>query len=196
MNKITVEEYREARKKYLASLSPEEREKIEASKRQAEAESRKRWEELNDLITPLFEANAHHEKAVGILKRSIQSAADDPAMTPEVREVAELFILLIEDRNPFSYEFEDFLVPVIETVGKDTKSKSGSHAAIIRHAKNEKDKKAREEEIKGIWAEGNFSDRDTCANQEYSAAGFSSFGSARKALRNTPDPSPWPAKNK
>jgi hypothetical protein len=203
MKKITAEEYREAHKKYLANLSPEEREELERKKQEAEIELRKWREDLFKQNKKLFKwlddgtkVNAHHEKAVGILKKSIQSAADNPAMTPEVRKVAELFILLIEERNLFSYEFEDFLVPVIETVGKDTKSKSGRHAAIIRHAKNEKTKKAREKEIQGIWAKGSFSTRDLCAEEEYLALGFSSFSSARKALRKTPDPSPWPAKNK
>ena len=51
------------------------------------------------------------------------------------------------------------------------------------------------EKIRDLWAEGNFLDRDRCAEQE-SAALEMSFSTARKALRNTPDPDPWPAKEK
>lgn len=51
------------------------------------------------------------------------------------------------------------------------------------------------EKIKDLWAEGNFLDRDRCAEQE-SAALEMSFSTARKALRNTPDPDPWPAREK
>lgn len=125
MKKITVEAYREARKKYLASLSPEERKEFERKKLEAEAESKKRRDEffkknkeglkwLEDGI----KANTHHENAIGILKKAIQSAADDPAMTPEIKEIAEVFIILIDDRNLFNYEAEDFLHPVIK-IGKE-----------------------------------------------------------------------------
>lgn len=42
-------------------------------------------------------------------------------------------------------------------------------------------------EIRQIWASGRYSSRDVCAEQECAALGMS-FSSARKALRNTPDP--------
>tara|TARA_R110002073_G_scaffold331990_3_gene517319 strand:- start:259 stop:771 length:513 start_codon:yes stop_codon:yes gene_type:complete len=52
----------------------------------------------------------------------------------------------------------------------------------------------RADKIKEIWATGHYSSRDICAEEEYSGLGFGSFKTARNALINTPDPSPWPAK--
>jgi hypothetical protein len=43
------------------------------------------------------------------------------------------------------------------------------------------------EAIRGAWASGKYSSRDICAEQECAALGMS-FCSARKALRNTPEP--------
>ncbi len=51
------------------------------------------------------------------------------------------------------------------------------------------------EQIRSIWASGKYADRATCAEQEFSALGWS-YDSARKALRNTSDPDPWPARKK
>jgi hypothetical protein len=42
--------------------------------------------------------------------------------------------------------------------------------------------------IRSIWATGKYSTRDICAEEEYNALGFISFGEARKALKNTPKP--------
>lgn len=47
---------------------------------------------------------------------------------------------------------------------------------------------AAKEAIREIWASGKYSVRDTCAEQEFAALGIS-YSTARKALRNTPDPS-------
>jgi len=185
--KITAEKYREARKKYLASLSPEEREKIEETKREAEVDARKRWAEFRKLINQNLEANGHHEKAIGILKEAIQSAAKEPSMTLEIKELAETFILLIEERSMFEYDSDRFFDPII----KIDRSESGKNGAKWRHAASyELHKK-----IKDVWTSGKYSSRDICAEQEYSALGFGSFKAARNALKGTPDPSPWPAKS-
>lgn len=71
------------------------------------------------------------------------------------------------------------------------KSKRGKVAADALHSKpgGNRDKAER---IRQLWASGNFKDRDTCAEQECAALEMS-FSSARKALRNTPNPDPWPA---
>ena len=42
-------------------------------------------------------------------------------------------------------------------------------------------------QIRDIWASGKYTSRDVCAEQECAEIGMS-FSSARKALRNTPDP--------
>ena len=48
--------------------------------------------------------------------------------------------------------------------------------------------------IREIWSSGKYTARDVCAEQECGALGMS-FSAARKALRNTPEPNPWPAMN-
>lgn len=48
-------------------------------------------------------------------------------------------------------------------------------------------------QIRNIWATGKYSSRDLCVEQECTSLGMP-FSTARKALRNTPDPNPWPAK--
>lgn len=189
---IGAKKIREARKKYLASLSPEERDEIDKEKKEAEAESKKRWEKLGRIIDEKLKANAHHEKAIGILKEAVQLAASDPAMTPEVKELADMIVFLIEDRNLEDYTFDGIMEPLIKIVAKDTKSQSASHAAKAKH---EEDKRRREE-IRAIWAKGNFSTRSECAEQEWGSIGFGSYDTARKALKNTPNPFPWPAKKK
>ena len=47
--------------------------------------------------------------------------------------------------------------------------------------------KAKRESIRQLWASGKYTSRDFCAEQECSALNMS-FSAARKALRNTPDP--------
>ena len=57
-----------------------------------------------------------------------------------------------------------------------------------------KDHKKRGDEIRAIWASGNFVSRDACAIQEWEAVGYKSEDTARNNLTGTPDPNPWPAK--
>ncbi len=45
----------------------------------------------------------------------------------------------------------------------------------------------KQQQIRGIWATGKYSSRDRCAEEECPALDMS-FSAARKALRNTPDP--------
>lgn len=198
MSKLSV---KEARKKYLASLSPEEREELERKKLEAEAESRKRQKEFFEQNKELFKwledgmkANAHHEKAINVLLEALRTAANHQDMTSEIKEVVDALIIVIEDRKLFEYDLEAIMNPLIEIVEKDTKSKSGTHAVNMRHKKFKAENKPREEEIREIWASGKYSTRDICAEEEYNGLGFSSFKSARKALTNTPNPEYWNAK--
>jgi len=59
-------------------------------------------------------------------------------------------------------------------------------AANARHDKPGGSRE-KQDEIKRIWASGKYSTRDICAEKECAALKMS-FSSARKALRNTPDP--------
>lgn len=44
------------------------------------------------------------------------------------------------------------------------------------------------EKIRAVWASGKYSSREICAEEEWRDLGFGSVTTARKALRNTPDP--------
>ena len=50
--------------------------------------------------------------------------------------------------------------------------------------------------IRDIWASGKYDNRDLCAEEEYAAVGYKGFSAARKSLRNTDNPDPWPGKKK
>ena len=81
-------------------------------------------------------------------------------------------------------------------VGQKT-AKSDSRKEVSEKALDARHKVSREkhEAIRGRFATGKYSSRERCAEEEYADLGML-FGTARKALRNTPDPDPWPAKNR
>lgn len=69
---------------------------------------------------------------------------------------------------------------------RERQSNSGRAGADAKHNKpgGNRDK---QKQIQKLWATGNFKSRDICAEQECAALGMG-FSTARKALRNTPDP--------
>ncbi len=70
---------------------------------------------------------------------------------------------------------------------KQQARKRGKDAADALHSKPN-GSRAKQELIRAIWAGGTFTSRDRCAEEQCAALGMS-FSSARRALRNTPDPS-------
>jgi hypothetical protein len=76
----------------------------------------------------------------------------------------------------------------------EANSKRSSKASIAGHSKpgGSKEKRAL---IQESWATGNFKSRAICADEQSAAFGMSP-DTARKALINTPDPNPWPARKK
>lgn len=68
------------------------------------------------------------------------------------------------------------------------RSKRASHAANARHSQQGGSRETRDK-IRKIWMSGKYTSRDRCAEEECGALGIS-FSAARKALRNTPDPTP------
>lgn len=50
------------------------------------------------------------------------------------------------------------------------------------------------EKIRAVWATGKYESRARCAEQEWEALRFRTYDTAKTALLNTPDPSPWPGK--
>lgn len=71
---------------------------------------------------------------------------------------------------------------------KHDKSVQARDAVNHRHAKTKEARDQRKQTIREIWATGKYSNRDICAEEEYSALGFTSFKSARNALKGTQDP--------
>lgn len=78
---------------------------------------------------------------------------------------------------------------------KEQKTLRGKEMANALHDKagGSRDRK---HQIREMWALGNFTTRERCAEESYSSVGFKTLGTAKKALQNTPDPSPWPAKQR
>jgi hypothetical protein len=66
------------------------------------------------------------------------------------------------------------------------RSQDAKRAADVRHSKPGGSREKRDQ-IRQIWASGKYSSRDICAEQECASLNMS-FASARKALRNTPNP--------
>lgn len=66
-------------------------------------------------------------------------------------------------------------------------SAAGKKGAELRHNKLG-GARAKAEEIRAIWATGKYSTRELCAEQECAALNMK-YGTARKALYNTPNPS-------
>ncbi|MCE8002714.1 hypothetical protein [Billgrantia ethanolica] len=75
----------------------------------------------------------------------------------------------------------------IEKLKKEGLRAAAKAAADARHNKPGGSRELKEK-IRAIWATGKYSSRDICAEEEWAALGYKSFAAARKALRNTKDP--------
>lgn len=77
---------------------------------------------------------------------------------------------------------------------EDLKKDRSERARKAAEAKHREDR-ARAERIRQIWSLGTtYLTRSACAEQEWEGLKFNTYETARKALRGTPDPEPWPAK--
>ncbi|MDD2658355.1 MAG: hypothetical protein PHY54_01585 [Methylococcales bacterium] len=100
------------------------------------------------------------------------------------------YLELCDDTNKSAFRVNELRKELIEFVPKVfedgvchqkvTLAKKGADAAHREH-------RNRQEEIRKIWASGKYSSRDICAEKECADLSMS-FSTARKALRNTPDP--------
>lgn len=75
---------------------------------------------------------------------------------------------------------------LVQQFKQDTIAENARRALEIRHNKPD-GSRAKREQIRAIWASGKYSSRDACAEEEGAALGMSP-STARKALRNTPNP--------
>lgn len=74
---------------------------------------------------------------------------------------------------------------LVEKKEADKRSRNSRNAVIKRHMSSVEHQM--KEEIRKIWASGKYPNRDACAEQECGGLGIS-ISTARKALRNTPQP--------
>ena len=81
-------------------------------------------------IDKLYEDNLHHIKARDILKGAIQTAMNNPAMTPEVKDTADFFILLLDETgNSFKYDADSVMNPVVRIAKAEGRDKGGKTRA-------------------------------------------------------------------
>jgi hypothetical protein len=106
-------------------------------------------------------------------------AAGDDATIPEMENY-------LRGNPPSAGAIASLIVIVRKKLHQETAKKGGdAKAAKLKEPKKE---------ICLIWASGKYSTRETCADEEWNAIGFGSKDTARQALINTPNPSPWPAR--
>ncbi|PTQ71415.1 hypothetical protein C8R26_1303 [Nitrosomonas oligotropha] len=117
-------------------------------------------QELKKWIDDNLKANAQNENAMRILKEAIQAAANDPLMTPEVKELADMIVFLIEDREPFKYDFDAVLKPVIKIakaegrdIGGKTRAENDKRTAYLNEIEEEAISRATEFRRHGYQAE-------------------------------------------
>jgi hypothetical protein len=86
---------------------------------------------------------------------------------------------------------EALAVLMLVAVGEANKTRS-KEAADKGHSK-EGGTRDKQEQMRSIWASGISKSRAHCAEKHSEKIGMS-IETGKKALRNTPDPDPWPAK--
>ena len=77
-------------------------------------------------------------------------------------------------------------IQAVALLQAEKQQRSARHAANSRHDKPD-GSRAKQNAIRQAWASGKYSSRDRCAEEECAALDMS-LSTARKALRNTPDP--------
>lgn len=119
-----------------------------------------------------------YEDAVDVIRRSIE--ADQ-----EVAQLDEAKDALVGKERALTHGMIAWLEKVPIEIAKKN-SRNGRNAAEVRHSQPGGNR-AKGDVIRAIWATGRYSARDICAEQECASLDMS-FSSARKHLRNTPDP--------
>lgn len=102
----------------------------------------------------------------------------DRELTGDEAKVAAHLALLIEEKA--------------KELSQTIYSKSKRSAADGLHNKPGGSRE-KADQIRNLWASGKYSSRAICAEEECAAIGLS-FDTARRHLRGTPDPDPWPGK--
>ena len=136
----------------------------------------------------VFFAGLGHETAIADIAKKLKSSNK----TTLTRVLAKT--ILLNQKTNASNGLMGFMIQGASTIieelpAKITKENNvnrASHAADALH-NQVGGSREKQEIIRNIWAGGKYSARDICAEQECAGLGMS-FSAARKALRNTPDP--------
>ncbi|SDY63959.1 hypothetical protein [Nitrosomonas sp. Nm33] len=76
-------------------------------------------------------ANCHNEKAEKVLLDALESAANDPAMTPDVNKLIDTFIYLLKHKRAmFKYDYSNYFEPLIEHERKNARTETARNAAL------------------------------------------------------------------
>lgn len=117
-----------------------------------------------------------------------RESADDPGFPP--LECA-LFALSEVERVERSWDAGSRAVAgqaSFPAIGSpEWRKQNAKNAANVKHAQTAQRRSEQREQILAAWASGRYTSRDRCAEEECGALGMS-FSTARKILRNTPEP--------
>lgn len=135
------------------------------------------------------------DAAIDILAAHMLSTELDHAIMDEVFESfdklsgiaknqSETVLFAIETAKQQNKIANAAVLKIVKT--RAASSQRGRVAADALHGRpgQSRDK---QDAIRAAWASGKYSSRDVCAEQECAALGMA-YGTARRALRNTPDP--------
>lgn len=115
-----------------------------------------------------------------------------PALTLSIRQAEKISKMLHDDDEGLTSIQDVVNMQPIDALTlahliRLERKRTAENAANSRHNQPGKSWDKRDA-IREKWASGKFSSRDICAEEECAELGMS-FSAARKALRNTPDPS-------
>lgn len=156
--------------------------------------------DLDMLCDALLKHNSYLGEEILGLKSVIEAAIDE--LRSNGREMPhkmaeELTALAKKDADALGEKSHARLQAVIN-LGVLANRKAQTKEAINKRHNKEGGSRDAQAQLRAIWAQGNFSTRTDCAEQERGRfKGVKgkelSLNQAIKYLRNTPDPDPWPA---
>lgn len=158
--------------------------------------------EITERMTKLTQLNLSYDDLLFRLAGSerseelLESAYDTLNQMCESYEVLfDQLRLAVDTYRDSNLQSTDELILLCNQIAGQALVKGAEHERVMRARKSANARhskpggsRAMKEQIRTIWASGKYSSRDICAEQECAALGIS-FSTARKALRNTPDPS-------
>lgn len=92
------------------------------------------------------------------------------------------------DKSPLLRAIDGDTQQPLAEVGSSVWRKQNARAAADAKHNKPGGSRDKQDQLRDIWASGKYTSRDRCAEEECGALGIS-FSTARKALRNTPEPS-------